>query len=208
MKLRLTIAVALLATACTIPPVRLSDADRAVTADAYADEVANWTRRAEMYKDFLSRIFVYATYRGWSFRQAQVAYRAETERLPDADTARLRATERAEAADGHDFFLAVHTHDWSWNRLERTGDDAIWSIRLLNDQGDSVAPVSVRRIGTRDPRYTPLYPYYQDFYVGYVVRFPRHSAGGRELLRDGIGRFAVRISGPQAVVDLTWEVAR
>jgi hypothetical protein len=193
---------------CAIAPVRLSDADRAVEADEYDDQVVHWTRRAEQYEDFLSRIFVYATFRGWSFRQAQIAHRAETERLPDVDVARLRARELAESTAGHDFFMAVHTHDWAWNRLERTGDDAIWRLRLLNDQGDSVAPLEIQRLGTRDPRYTRLYPHYREFYVGYLVRFPRTTDDGREILRDGIGRFTVRIGGPQAVVDLKWEVVK
>ncbi len=202
----LACVVVLTTMACSQPKVVLGEGDRVFAANQYTQVQARWSRRGEMYKDFLSRMFAYGTYKSWVFRQAQVVYRAETERLPAIDVARLREQERREAVRGHDFFLAVHTHEWSWNHLERTSDDALWRLRLINDMGDSVAPTKIQRIGVRNGRYTPLYPSYEDFYVGYLVHFPRLTERGREILRQGIGRFTVRISGPQAGVALTGDV--
>ena len=89
------------AVGCSQPKVVLGQGDRAYTAQSYKQALTEWTRRGEMYKDFLSRVFAYGTYRDWSFRQAQVTYRARTERLPALDVARLREQERREAQNGH-----------------------------------------------------------------------------------------------------------
>lgn len=203
----LLVVSALICGACTPPPVKLEHPERQFNAKEYDDQLRTWTRRGERYSGFLSRIFAYSTYKSWTFRQAQVVYRQQTERLPQPDVAALIERERREATETHQFFVAAHTHEWRWNYLERTGDDALWRLRLLNDQGDSVAPLKIERLGTGNPHYTALYPYYEDFYVGYLVSFPRKSASGRDILRPGIKHFILRISGTQAVVDLNWEVA-
>ena len=192
---------------CGPKTVRLDEPNRVFTAEEYDEALDDWTRRSVQYENFESRIFAVATYRSWPFRQAQIARRIEKERLPGADAAALRASEQRGLREGHDFFLAVHTHEWSWNHLERTeGDSAIWQLRLINDKGAAIGPESVERIGLRDPRYSALYPFYEEFYVGYLVRFPRRLTDGRELIMPNTRRFTVRISGAQGAVDLTWEV--
>ena len=193
---------------CAVPSVQLDLSAREYKAADYDKVTARWTRRAEAYEYFESRIFAYATFKSWDFRQAQIARRSPSERLPSADVKRLVVAERTAVESGHTVFLAVHTHRWEWNHLEETGDKALWRIRLVNDAGDSAAPVEIERLGTRNARYTALYPYYKDFYVGYMVRFPLASESGRAILAASTRSFSVRISGPQAAVDMKWEVDR
>ena len=203
----ITLAV-ILATGCAVPKVQLDLSPRDHKADDYEKVTTRWTRRAEAYEYFESRIFAYGTFKSWDFRQAQIARRSTSERLPSADVKRLVAAERTAVESGHTVFLAVHTHRWEWNHLEETGDKALWRIRLVNDSGDSAAPVEIERLGTRNARYTALYPYYKDFYVGYMVRFPLVSEAGKPILDASTGSFSVRISGPQAAIDMKWEVDR
>ena len=190
---------------CAKPSVPLWGPPQA--AADYGDQIDVWTRRGETYKDFESRLFAYATYRAWPFRQAQIAHRERTERLPKLDVKALVAREKEAHQGAHQFFFAAHTHEWAWNHFERVdGDDALWKLRLLNDAGDSVAPIAVKRLGTKNGRYTALYPYYEGFYVGYLVSFPRSIASGKALFRRDMTRFLLRISGPQAALDLVWTV--
>jgi len=195
------------ALSCATPRVVLTEQTRAFTPDDYAAQLSQWTREGEQYRDLESRLFLKGTFLSWSFRQAQVVYREKNERLPRNDVIELMAHERAASRDSHEFFLAAHTHEWAWNRLERTGEDAMWRIRLINDKGESLAPTRIERIGIRNARYTGLYPYYGQFYVGYRVRFPRLTTSGADILAPGTRRFIVRVSGPQAAVDLVWEAA-
>ena len=206
--MRAALLLSLLALSCVPPRVRLLGPDAAFTADEYFDRLSQWTRSGEVYEQFESRVFASATFRSWTFRQAQIAHRIATERITNDDAATLRASERKESDEANDFFLAVHTNEWSWNHLEDTSDGALWRLRLVTDEGDAVAPTSVTRVGTNDGRFTALYPYYQGFYVGYLVRFPRKTASGADVLRPGIGAFTLRMAGPQAAIDLTWEVAK
>jgi len=192
---------------CAVPKVKLGLETRQYKSDDYDKVLTRWTRRAEAYEYFESRIFAYATFKSWDFRQAQIAKRSSAERLPTADVKRLVASERSEVDSGHTVFLAVHTHRWEWNHLEDTDNKALWRIRLVTSTGDSAAPIAVERLGTRNARYTALYPYYKDFYVAYMVRFPLVSEAQKPILDANTREFSVRISGPQAAIDLKWEVA-
>ena len=203
-----SLLLGLTAASCAAPRVNLFGQVAAFSADEYFDHLAAWTRKGEAYEHFESRAFMWATFRSWPLRQAQIAHRIASERLGEADAAALRTTEHRESDEANDFFVAVHTNQWDWNHLEDTRDTALWRLRLVNDQGDSVAPVSVVRLGTADARFTTLYPFYEGFYVGYLVRFPRKAPSGADLLRPGVGRFGLRLAGPQAAIDLEWEVAR
>ena len=197
----------LCAVACTPPPVRLTDSGARASSDDYQNTLAQWTRAREYYKDLEGRFFVRATYLSWPFRKAQVAFRRDEERLTSRDEEALTDRHREQHEESHEFFVAAYTNEWQWNTLNQTGPNALWRIRLLNRSGESVAPISIRRIAPADPVHEALYPYFGRFHTGYIVRFPRRLEDGRPMIQDSGGAFTLRISGPKGAVDLTWEVA-
>jgi hypothetical protein len=202
-----TLILLCLIVGCAHAPVDLGSADRSFSASDYTTALVNWSRKGAVYKNLESRLFLHATLRSWAFRQAQLAYRIDAERITANEAATLKASERAEAEKWYEFFVAAHTHEWQWNRLENRSKDSLWRIRLINDKGVGVAPTTVNRIGTNDPRYQAMYPYYKAFYVGYRVRFPKTDGQGNPLAVPG-SRLTMRISGAPATIDLQWTAAK
>jgi hypothetical protein len=200
----LTIGIA----SCGHAKVSLSLADQQLSAGSYSGALDRWTRSERVYENVESRLFVSATLLSWEFRQSQIAYRTERERLAGVDVDKLTSSNRKEAAQWVEFFVAAHTHEWRWNRLENRSKDAIWRLRLINDKGVVLSPETINRLGSDDPRYRALYPAYKDFYVGYRVRFPLKDSAGKEIAGKGVSELTLRVSGAPAVVNLSWKLVQ
>jgi len=192
---------------CTPPPVRLVDTGVAATTDDYDNVLKHWTRSAETYHYLEGRLFAHATYLSWAFRRTQIAHRKSRERLTLMDEERLRDQHRVRNGEAHEFFVAAFTNDWRWNTLEDASANGLWAIRLLNERGESLAPIGIERVKDNDPRYNELYPYFGPFQVGYVIRFARQMTDGRTLIAQRGGSFTLRIAGPKGALDLRWVVA-
>ena len=196
-----------LALGCATRRVRLGEPPGAPTADDYPKVLAHWTRKDSRVRRFHLEVSAIATYLSWPFRVAQIAHRAERERLTGPDLLALRTAERTAFDAAHEFFVAFHTREWAWNHLEREGaSDAMWRVRLLDDGGVVAAPGAVDRLAGEEGRLSPLYPYLDPFHIGYRVAFPR-ARGGPQPIGPGVHRFVLRIGGPQGAIDLVWEVA-
>jgi len=194
--------------ACSHAKVNMSMKDTAVHADDYNAALTHWTRGKRVYENVESRLFVKATLHSWAFRQSQIAYRTKREELHHGDVETLKTDNRKDAEQWIEFFVAAHTHEWYWNRLENRSKDALWRIRLLNDKGVAISPSQVNRLGSDDPKYRILYPYYQDFYVAYRVRFPLKDTEGREIIGKDVSKLTLRIGGSPAVVNLNWDLTQ
>ena len=79
---------------CTPPPVHLTGTGARASSDDYQNTVDHWTRAREYYKNLEGRFFVRATYLSWPFRQAQVAFRRDEERLTSRDEEALKDRHR------------------------------------------------------------------------------------------------------------------
>lgn len=160
----------------------------------YDDALNTWTRSAETYEYFESRVFVRATWFSPAFAAAYVDYQIERLGLsPDEAEALLERT--LEAARGEvRFFVAVVTNDPLWNDMHqkdgtlratlRVGEEAIDPIRVDKLDDDEMADVR------------PFFPYADPLTTGYFVTFP---------LPEERRRLQLRIAGPPAVIDLVWK---
>ncbi len=188
---------ALAVASCRPPPLSLS-APATADADDYWRLHRHHTRRADVYDGVESRFFVAATWLSPRFGATQSAYRQREERLVGPDATSLPLV----AADEVAFFVALHTNEWGWNHLERTGSGGLFTTRLVTASGEALVPSQIERVGD-DPRYETLYPDCREYFIGYVVRFA--SAGPR--LRASDNHFTLRLSAFGRAADLDWELA-
>lgn len=171
--------------------------DRSARLDGdYEEALATWTRSAETYEFFESRVFVHATYFSPRFAAAYAQRRAERLALSPAD-ARAELEERVSRAEREAaFLLSVFTHDPAWNDFAGL-DDPGGTLRVVLVDGDrQIAPTRLEPVSTDEQAdLFPFFPYVGPLATAYWVTFPQ-PADPRAV--------TLRIAGPPAVVDLHW----
>lgn len=191
---------------CGPSAVSLGPPSTSVDAEHYDEIRERWTRSADEYDGFESRVFVYATYWGPELTAAWLArYEQLFEPLPE-DLARLRKERKAATTEAHEVFVALYTNERAWNDLER--EEPAFRLWLGNDAGQKVAPLSIERVRDRNGVTAAFFPYLSHFRTGYHVRFPLTTAEGLPVVSGSARRFHLMLTGPMAQVTLTWEIAR
>jgi hypothetical protein len=135
----------------------------------YGKALKKWTRQVALYSGLETRAFVRMVYLSPDFVIAQAAeisrMRAE---LPDkaADTlANLREEYRQPS-----FFAVVYMPDRTANDWNEP--DSVWRLALNMGMGER-SPEKTRRFETPfNAELRALYPYLDDYSVGYLVKFP------------------------------------
>jgi hypothetical protein len=140
----------------------------------YGEILQTWTRKATLYDGLESRAYVRVVYLSPEMVAAQADHvsklRAE---LPDEARASLEKR-RAEYATPT-FFAVVYTPVEHWNDW----DDAksVWRIALNRGLGEQ-RPTSVERLERPfSAELQSLYPYLDEYSVGYVLRFAAAPEG-------------------------------
>ncbi|RME48721.1 MAG: hypothetical protein D6795_12535 [Deltaproteobacteria bacterium] len=146
---------------------------------SYRESLGAWTRQAEDYVDFETRILARATFKSRPFREAFVAEYAAVYLLGETERTALYRREIDEAARYHDFLLYVYTPELQRNVLDRPSSP--WRIYLEDEAGHRVAPETIRK--NHDPAHTidRFYPYVESWGRIYEVRFPKAPLEGRRL---------------------------
>jgi len=183
---------------CLPGPVNLPG----VGGDAYAQELARWTRNEEVYRRFEAKVFLTATYHSAAFREAYVQKRTAILWLRPQDRARLEQEEQRRSEHFYEFFVAIYTGARSWNDLERK--ESIWRVTLQGPRGERVQPAEIQRVDPQNAEIVAFYPYLDAFRQGYLFRFPRVAESGQPLLEGDLDAFWLSFSSPVAVAELAW----
>lgn len=151
------------------------------------------TRRGSVYDGVEHRATATATHLGLAEREARARRLGEWLGWTPEELERRLAVERAEAAQGEDFLLALYTADTKANDLD--AESSIWRVALETDGGEMIA--SRVEAVKRDATITALFPYVGSFDTVYLVRFPLAPEG------PVAGRmFALELSSPLGRIDL------
>jgi hypothetical protein len=189
--------------ACSLTPPTVGEPGRSVPSaaeeKAYQDTLGRYTDHAEVYDLFDTRMFTALTYQSWSFREARVHRMALFQVQPQPVVEKNLAEERSAFESFHEFFLGVHLNYARYDDFDRR--NSIWRIALVTDAGETT-PSSVERIGRSDLAMRSIYPYMDDFWVAYRVRFPRQTANSEPVIPPGTGRFMVRIASTLGKAEL------
>lgn len=196
----------LLVAGCALVPPRVGD-PAPVLPDpkaqaAYREVLARHTAHHELYAVFDTRMLAAATYQGWPFREARARHMAAFQVQPPEILAKRLAEEKAEADAYHDFFFAAHVSNYRFDDFDRK--ESIWRIVLSSDAGGEVVPLSVERIGRCNLDRRALYPYCDDFWNAYRIRFARVLEGGAPAVPADAQRLVLRLASTLGKVELTF----
>jgi hypothetical protein len=163
-----------------------------------------WTRRALILKALDTTLQVHATFYSADFAAAFVAENAHLFKLPAAERANLARKMEEERNKTHTFFISAETSDYRWNDFDRS--ESIWRIALLNDRGEQVSTVDIKRPRDITATLMELFPFIGGFSRVYTIRFPSRLPDGRPLLGADANKAILRFSGPLGCGELSWHL--
>jgi len=211
-------AVLLLAlSAAGCPEVRVNFSEietRSFEPSDYERVVERWTRDEEVYiLDGLDNaLTVTATFESWEYRQAYIDRYAYDFRLTDPERQALEAEQRLELEGGYVFLVAATSTKTQWSDLSAA--DTPWKIRLVNDQGDVLAPFpedhappGIEEVRDVTPAQQLYFPYINEFRTVFFLRFPRTMPDGAPFIRPGVEAFMLEFTGALGRAELRWSSA-
>lgn len=183
------------------PPTVGERARRVPDSDAegrYQDQLRRYSQRQELYAPLANgvdtRLFCATTFQAPSFREARVERQAIYQALTRAERDKLLAQEQADAQKYDDFMFGVQAVDYHFDDFDRP--NSIWNIALVGE-GVEEKPASVERLGRASLDKRAYYPYLDDFWVAYRIRFPKLTQGrGSGLvlrLASTLGKVELRV---------------
>ena len=172
----------------------------------YNDELTRWTRSAKVYSGMEERLSLMATYRSPAFRDAYRDFYASSFGLTDKERARLAKEDQRADEQYTEFFVSVHTSEDEYNNLDVKGSS--WKIYLADSTGKRVEPISVERLVRADPLRSEFFPYIDLWSTAYVLRFPRHLAGGAATLPAADAAYIkLVVTSVLGRVEIKWNLA-
>lgn len=165
----------------------------------YAQTLDRFSAHAQIYDGADTRAFLACTYQSDEFVTARVTREGQFRAEPGPVVAEHVAQAKQELAPFHEFFLAVHVNNPRYDDFDRRG--SIWRVALVTPGGEAV-PSELVRIGRSTLNLRALYPYFDDFWVAYRVRFPR-LVGSSPLVPPEAAQATLKVASPLGRADLT-----
>jgi hypothetical protein len=81
--------------------------------------------------------------------------------------------------------------------------NSVWKLMLVTESTEA-QPLNVRRAGRADLNMRAIYPYMDDFWIAYWVRFPRILANGSPVVASGTTRVKLRVASTLGRVEMTF----
>jgi uncharacterized protein YukE len=216
---RWLLAAALAVTACASSPApgvtTLASAWPTATPDSYDDVYQRWTRRGEDFNELVQTVSLSATLHTAEFRAAYLHERARRLLMTSDEEAALAEAEKRALNESWEVELLVATAKPDWNDLHKAARPAtgqpdragtpgsMWRLALVGDDEREVTPISVLEDRRHREDVQAYFPDMKPFYHAYVVRFPRATADGRQLVGER-GKLALKVGSPVGRVKLEW----
>mgnify|MGYP000854747982 CR=1 FL=1 len=194
------------ASGCADPKVSLGTGPREYTESDYAQVLERWTRTKSLIalSELDNLLTVTATFESWDFRWAYVVKYANDYRLTVEQRRQLLERTLTETQDGHRFYVALYGTNIRWADLTRA--NSAWIVRLIDDEGDETAPLSIELVTRPGPLERRYFPYTTIWRHVFRIRFPTTTAGGRPTIAPGARWFGLRFAGAEGNEELRWEI--
>lgn len=206
---RNTAAIALCAiglTACSDPKVSLATGPREYTDSDYAQVLERWTRTKNLIEvsELDNLLTVTATFESWDFRWAYVVKYANDYRLTVEQRRTLLEKTLAETQDSHRFYVALYGTNHRWADLTRANSS--WIVRLIDDEGNETAPLSIELISRPGPLEKRYFPYSTVWRHVFRIKFPTTTPNGQPTIAADARWFGLRFAGAEGNQELRWEL--
>jgi hypothetical protein len=167
---------------------------------AYNDVLNKWTRQKIVYSQFETKVQISATYKGNAFNKAYLEEYARIYNLTEAERKRRSDMQAGFASDFREFFFYAYIPDKEANDFEKP--NSIWRVFLLDEKGNRVEPLEIRKIEKITPVIEEFYPYINKYYgMCYSLKFPPAPDG---IAGDATSRMRLIFTGVPGKVELTW----
>ena len=194
------------------PPIAVAEPDAAPPIEeehprgpkAYPRTLRRWTEELKLYDVFETKLLMRAVFKSRPFRTMWSYEIARRHQLPSEDYAQLRAREADDAARFHELLVAVWADDSLGGDFE--GQDAAWSLRLVAEDGRTVAPLVLSRIKRPNTQILTMFPFITPHDRVFVVKFPVLGSDGEPLVTDSTSTLRVRVAGIQARGELAFRL--
>ncbi|MBI5048803.1 MAG: hypothetical protein HZB54_07645 [Deltaproteobacteria bacterium] len=152
-----------------------------------------------------SKLFIYATYKNWTLREAYADEYARRYQMDTSQKERLNSSEKELDERFNEFFIAVYTPDERWNDFNTP--ESIWKIYLEDEKGSRVSPVGITKVDVNSPLVREFYPYLDLWSSGYIIRFPKYTIVAEEPFpRKDAGYLKLIITGVVGSAELEWQM--
>ncbi|MDO9528481.1 MAG: hypothetical protein Q7J27_04885 [Syntrophales bacterium] len=144
----------------------------------YLNVLDKWTRDKTVYSQFETKVRIAATYKNSEFNKAYLSEYSRIYSLTEPEKKSKEETLTDISSDFTEFLFYAYTPDKDSNDFDRR--DSIWTIFLLDEKGNRVYPVEVRKIKKITPVIKEFYPYINKYYgMFYSLKcLPLSSAEG------------------------------
>jgi len=137
----------------------------------YIDVLNYWTKKETVYSQFETKVQITATYKSDEFNRA---YNAEYGRIYYLTEAEKKSREDMQSGftrESREFFFYAAMAKKDTNDFDRP--NSIWTIFLIDEKGNHIKPLDVRRIDKVTPLMEEFYPYINKYYGNcYSLKFP------------------------------------
>ena len=141
----------------------------------YLNVLDKWTRDKTVYSQFETRVRIVATYKDSEFNKAYLSEYSKIYSLTEPEKKSREEILTGLSSDFTEFLFYAYTPDKDSNDFDK--QDSIWTIFLLDKNGNKVYPVEVRKIKKITPVVKEFYPYINKYYgMFYSLKYPPLSS--------------------------------
>ncbi len=196
------IVMALIAAGCASDMVK-PDVVYVGTRASYQRVLKNWTREGKLYREFDTRLLVWATLMSEDFIKAYLSEEARTRGWTQARFVRKLSEYERRYKNVIPFQIAVVTHKREWDDFYKSRSS--WDIFLLTDDGSRVDPIEIHQVSLEPESSKILFPYISSWSSVYLVTFPAISPNGRRYWSEDTRSLTLVIAGPSGKLELVWK---
>lgn len=191
---------------CSDPKVSLATGPREYTDSDYAQVLERWTRTKNLIavSELDNLLTVTATFESWDFRWAYVVKYANDYRLTVEQRRTLLEKTLAETQDSHRFYVALYGTNHRFADLTRANSS--WIVRLIDDEGNETAPLSIELIARPGPLEKRYFPYSTVWRHVFRIKFPTTTGSGQPTIAADARWFGLRFAGVDGNEELRWEI--
>lgn len=172
----------------------------------YKASLNKWTRKADIYNRLNTVMFLRATYLNAPFRYAYTMEYAKYYMLPNTVFKKKLNKSYSGLANHITFFTSVYTPKKGYNNLD--SDRSIWLVYLINNNGESVLPLSIKPAKQKKVFLKTFYPYVTEWSKQYIIKFPRYydKKNKKLFINPDIKWIKLIITGVNGRVVLKWNI--
>jgi hypothetical protein len=172
-------------------------------SEEYRAALNTWTRTKTVHSQFETRASVTATLKSPAFNRAYLNEYARIHQLSPAQRQQGKETQENLLSDFTEFLFYAYTPDKNANDFDR--NHSVWRVFILDDGGNRIEPVEIRRIDPITTVTESFFPYIRKYYGHFYSLKFKPLSGVNAMTGDPSGKsFKLVMTGVVAHVELEW----